>query len=88
MPRQDLIKYCDYYKLRYSKRSKDNRLLQIVTKHFILHNRAKYQHSSIEELEQDLFWHSICHQAEQEEYIQSKLNNNDLNNNNDIESIE
>ena len=77
MSRSALIKYCDYYKLRHSKRSKDNRLLQIVTKHFILHNREKYQHSSIEEMERDLFWHSVCHQSnndnkENEEMIKTE----------------
>jgi len=61
MPRSALISYCDYYKLRHSKRSKDNRLLQIVTKHFILHNREKNGRRSIEDMERDLFWHSICH---------------------------
>lgn len=61
MPRTALIKYCDYYKLRYSKRSKDNRLLQIVTKHFIIHNREKNTLRSIEDMERDLFWHSVCH---------------------------
>ena len=62
MPRSSLIAYCDYYKLRHSKRSKDNRLLQIVTKHFILHNREKNGQRSIEDMERDLFWHSVCHQ--------------------------
>jgi len=61
LPRSGLIKYCDYYRLRYSKRSKDQRLLQIVTKHFILHNREKYADRSVEEMERDLFWHSVCH---------------------------
>jgi len=61
MPRSALIAYCEYYKLRHSKRSKDNRLLQIVTKHFILHNREKNGMRSIEDMERDLFWHSVCH---------------------------
>eukprot|EP01084_Bolivina_argentea_P289847 497791_1 len=60
MPRSALMKYCDYYKLRHSKRSKDNRLLQIVTKHFILHNREKNTDRSIEDMECDLFWHAVC----------------------------
>jgi len=66
MPRSALIGYCDYYKLRHSKRSKDNRLLQIVTKHFILHNREKNGTRSIDDMERDLFWHSICHQHNSE----------------------
>merc|ERR1712096_171271 len=67
MPRSGLVKYCDYYRLRYSKRSKDDRLLQIVTKHFILHNRDKYSDRSVDEMERDLFWHSVCHRAQMKE---------------------
>merc|ERR1712154_193083 len=67
MSRSALITYCDYYKLRHSKRSKDARLLSIVTKHFILHNRTKYEHSSIEDMEKELFWHSVCHRINHKE---------------------
>jgi len=62
MKRRDLIKYCAHYKLSHSQETHREKLLAIVTKHFIQRSRIKND-TSIEFFEEELFWHSIVDNA-------------------------
>ena len=65
MKKRDLIRYCKYYKLRHSAEQHRDTLLSIATKHFIKRSRMNKQ-TSIEFMEEELFWHSVAHQSNAE----------------------